>query len=201
MHLLLRELSCGKKAKGDLPRLPVTAVPPQKKVRACFLAVDETLLPELERFSDSPVLVDFFVEWVFNLRGGACNGTVLRLTPMACSYLKNHHMVTSVDVDGTATVTTLGSSTPGPAAGPLFSQGPDAPWHLDRIDTRPRLLEGTYDYTNTGVGIDLYILDSGINTAHTEFTGRVDTGANFVLEFPPSDVEDCMGHGTHVAGM
>jgi subtilisin family serine protease len=55
-----------------------------------------------------------------------------------------------------------------------------------------------------GAGQVIAIVDTGIDTDHPEFAGRVLSGARFLdaVEGPDSaDVEDDMGHGTHVAGI
>ena len=72
------------------------------------------------------------------------------------------------------------------------------PWGLDRIDQRNRPLSGTYNYTNTGAGVTAYIIDTGINTSHTEFGDRATSGYDAVDGSLPA--ADCHGHGTHVAG-
>lgn len=60
-------------------------------------------------------------------------------------------------------------------------------WGLDRIDGT---LDGSYNPpTLTGAGVTVYVVDSGVNTSDSGFGGRA-TG----------DL-DCMGHGTHVAGI
>jgi subtilisin family serine protease len=72
------------------------------------------------------------------------------------------------------------------------------PWGLDRIDQRPRAGDGVYRYSTTGAGVTAFIIDSGIRTTHKEFGGRAVSGYDFVnLD---GDAEDCLGHGTHVAG-
>lgn len=48
----------------------------------------------------------------------------------------------------------------------------DAPWHLGRINNRADR-KGEYDYSQTGAGVDVYVLDSGVNAGHQEFTGRI----------------------------
>jgi len=80
-------------------------------------------------------------------------------------------------------------------------------WGLDRIDQRETLLDRAYAYTATGAGVTAYIIDSGIFYDHPEFGGRASLGYDFVLEDNPDNTdpnqgagEDCMGHGTHVAG-
>lgn len=49
----------------------------------------------------------------------------------------------------------------------------------------------------TGAGVRVYILDSGIRATHEQFGGRVSLGPNFA---DGANV-DCAGHGTHVAGI
>lgn len=80
-------------------------------------------------------------------------------------------------------------------------------WGLDRIDQRGSALDRAYVSTTTGNGVTAYIMDSGIRGSHDEFEGRVSMGKDFVVSNNPEDTdpnqepgEDCMGHGTHVAG-
>ncbi|HEY0038337.1 MAG TPA: S8 family serine peptidase [Longimicrobium sp.] len=72
-----------------------------------------------------------------------------------------------------------------------------ATWGLDRIDQRALPLNGTYTYTPTGAGVNVYIIDTGINFAHTQFGGRAVSGYDAV---DGGTADDCNGHGTHVAG-
>lgn len=97
-------------------------------------------------------------------------------------------------------------------------------WGLDRIDETDRPMDGEYAYVDSaGAGVHVYIIDTGINPDHQEFTGRVGAGQNFVSSGPldgllggllggllpldllggevdPDNWQDCNGHGTHVAG-
>jgi serine protease len=72
------------------------------------------------------------------------------------------------------------------------------PGGLDRIDQRDRPVDATYTYDLTGVGVNVYIIDSGIRTTHVDFEGRAFHGYTAVNDFRGS--YDCNGHGTHVAG-
>lgn len=72
-------------------------------------------------------------------------------------------------------------------------------WGLDRIDQPDTPLDANYTYpSNAGQGAHVYVVDSGVNLGHTEFTGRTGSGYDFVDY--DSNPADCNGHGTHVAG-
>ena len=73
-----------------------------------------------------------------------------------------------------------------------------ATWGLDRSDQRSRPTNGTYTYSRTGSGVRVFVIDTGINGSHTEFTGRVAAGATAIND--GRGTTDCNGHGTHVAG-
>ncbi|KAH9910997.1 peptidase S8/S53 domain-containing protein [Epithele typhae] len=77
----------------------------------------------------------------------------------------------------------------------------NAPWGLARVSHRKKLSFGTfkkyvYD-ADGGDGVDVYVIDTGINVKHAEFEGRASWGKTM----PANDVdEDGNGHGTHCAG-
>ena len=90
----------------------------------------------------------------------------------------------------------------------LSTQSGQIPWHLDRIDQRFKTLDYFYQPIATGAGVDVYIVDTGINYNHEEFENRaMYSGYDAVdvyLKLEGSNQSrglDCDGHGTHVASL
>jgi subtilisin family serine protease len=110
------------------------------------------------------------------------------------------------------------------------SPQPSPPWGLDSIDGNipaptpdaTGRTTGTYSFNATGAGVIAYVLDSGINTAHQDFqfparatqaadcirfNNCVSGAASPFLDgacgsgLPNTINNDCLGHGTHVAGI
>ncbi len=71
-------------------------------------------------------------------------------------------------------------------------------WGLDRIDQTALPLNSNFVYSSTGSGVNVYVLDSGINPTHQDFGGRAAV-AHDVLNDGQNGI-DCRGHGTHIAG-
>ncbi|KAF3001240.1 hypothetical protein E8E13_002824 [Curvularia kusanoi] len=79
----------------------------------------------------------------------------------------------------------------------------NAPWGLQRISSdagasgNPQGQDFTYSFNNTqlGAGVDIYVLDTGVRTTHAVFTGRGTQGFTATGSTVDGD-----GHGTHCAG-
>ncbi|MBV6522399.1 MAG: Extracellular serine proteinase [Gemmatimonadaceae bacterium] len=73
-------------------------------------------------------------------------------------------------------------------------------WGWDRVSDRTLPLNNLKAfYPNAGTGVKIYVIDTGINPTHTEFTGR----AYYLYDEVGNDpvAADCHGHGTSVASM
>ena len=108
-------------------------------------------------------------------------GFVVKADDRALAALLADPRVQYVEEDGMATLDTIQTG---------------ATWGLDRVDRRLLPLDGWYTYDTTGAGVRAYVIDTGINLTHTQFTGSIGAGADFI----GGGVNDCNGHGTHVAG-
>ncbi len=92
-----------------------------------------------------------------------------------------------------------------PGAGVVGAAAEPANWALDRIDQRHLPLDGRpFEPGGTGVGIEIYVIDSGVRIAHPAFGGRAEPIGDFFggplpPDAAPADVSDCAspdGHGT-----
>ena len=56
----------------------------------------------------------------------------------------------------------------------------DPPWHLDRINQVALQLDGMYASNPTGVGVHVYMIDTGIQADHPEFLNADASGSRVV---------------------
>lgn len=120
-------------------------------------------------------------------------GAVVRASPSEIAALRADPQVSSVEPDSVVRASGVQQEVPGEVKTQVVQSS--APWGLDRIDQRNRPLSGTYNHAYAGSGVNAYVIDTGMRLDHSDFTGRVGWGAG-----PGGDVNDCNGHGTHVAG-
>lgn len=86
----------------------------------------------------------------------------------------------------------------------LLTDAAAVQWNLDRLDQHSKSLDGKFNPSRDGTGIDMYILDTGIRYDHTDFSGRVHyAGMDSIDELTGSKLKgkDCNGHGTHCAAI
>jgi subtilisin family serine protease len=110
------------------------------------------------------------------------NGFAAPLTPKQVAALRADAAVTRVEADGVATIVATQVNPPS--------------WGLDRIDQRNLPLNNQYTFNATAPSVHAYIIDTGIDTGHSDFEGR----ASQVVNTVGGPNRDCNGHGTHVAG-
>jgi subtilisin family serine protease len=69
-------------------------------------------------------------------------------------------------------------------------------WHLQRLITKELPLHITYKPKNHGEGVVVYVVDSGVNIAHSELDG-----ASIEYLYTPDDYTDPSGHGTAIISL
>jgi len=110
------------------------------------------------------------------------NGAIADLTPGMAAQLRKSSKILWVEEDkGVSTQTTV---------------SPTPSWGLDRIDQRANAATNSYSFATNGAGVTVYVIDTGISTSHSQFTGRARIG----FDAFGSNGIDTNGHGTHVAG-
>ena len=116
----------------------------------------------------------------------AIKGFAAALPAAAVQALRNNPNVAAVEQDMTVSLNQLASPEN------------QADWGLDRIDQADRPLDTQYHFTQTGAGVNAFVIDTGLRADHVEFTGRVLPGYGAVAD--GNGTNDCHGHGTHVSG-
>jgi serine protease len=116
----------------------------------------------------------------------AIQGFAGRIPAQAIEAIRHNPNVDLVERDGVVRKTAVGS------------------WGLDRIDQRDLPLDNDYSAAWNGSGVDVYIIDTGIDYATysggAQFGSRLDQGRDVDFVDDDDDASDCDGHGTHVAG-
>lgn len=91
-----------------------------------------------------------------------------------------------------------------PQKKPAIATQRNAPWNLCRLSSlKPRPKGGRYFFPQkAGKGVDVYLIDSGINIDHSELKGRARRGINLASSvlYAATD-NDMVGHGTKCAGI
>lgn len=79
---------------------------------------------------------------------------------------------------------------------PVFS-------HLPEVDSFLWVSQARQAFNVTGAGQTVAVLDTGLNTAHVDFAGRVSTQVNFTNDNggDQANAADGNGHGTNVGGI
>ncbi|XP_071797916.1 aqualysin-1-like [Asterias amurensis] len=100
----------------------------------------------------------------------------LRIPPHLVNYVRSLDAVEFVEQD---------------SLGHIQGQQNGATWGIDRVDQRDLPLDNTYQSKSCGNGVNVYVMDTGVNVKHSEFGTR----AHMLY-----GTTDDHGHGTHYSG-
>jgi subtilisin family serine protease len=146
--------------------------------------------------------------------GKVLRGFAATLTPSQLGKLRRTHGVAAVEENGRVAALGEGAGRVVPGHGtdrPHGLRGLDAlsgpapagrdagqAWGLDRIDQHRLPLDHRFVSSDDGRGATAYVMDTGVDYGHSEFTGRAVPGLDVIGDGRGG--ADCNGHGTHVAG-
>ncbi|MDQ2069375.1 S8 family serine peptidase [Natronospira bacteriovora] len=124
--------------------------------------------------------------------GAALTGFSASVPEARLASLRNHPRVASVNIDTEMSIA-QGNCPHCGGGGGGGGGGQTVPWGIDRV--------GSQDNPNTGAGINVYILDTGIDPRHDD----LNVAGGYAIERCrggrcAADWDDGHGHGTHVAG-
>jgi subtilisin len=125
---------------------------------------------------------------------------VADIKPSAIKKLEKSDKVKSVEEDAVAYAVDDADEAKGKPTPPTPPAPPAqaVPWGVNRIDA------DLVWPTNTGVGIDVAIIDTGIDKDHPDLEDNLGSGVNFVSskgKVNSGAWDDDNGHGTHCAGI
>lgn len=197
LHILLIYISilillglngCSDQASIENPQAPATQT---NQIIPLLKAPDGSRIPNSyivvfkEDVSDVDLESDKLVKQIAGSRGyvykHALKGFSIKVSANAISRLMNNPNIAYIEEDQIMTAVTTQTG---------------ATWGIDRIDQASLPLSTTYNYNYTGLGVDVYIIDTGIKFDHVEFGGRAVFGYD---AFGGTGI-DGNGHGTHVSG-
>jgi subtilisin len=122
--------------------------------------------------------------------GSAFFGFAASVTEGRLNALRNNPNVASVEFDGEKSIN---KGKPGSGGGTPSPQV--MPWGISRT--------GADSNSNTGAGVHVYVLDTGLDSDHADLAGNIGNG----MAFENCKGKDCSqpwdddhGHGTHVGG-
>jgi subtilisin family serine protease len=132
----------------------------------------------------------------------ALSGFAGPLNPGQLQALAKHKDVLRIEPDQVVVAADTQCPGGGPEPVTQYKTAPDyAPaYSVDRIDQIALPFSNSYTYKSSGAGVNVYIVDTWLDTNHPDFGGRASAGYDGYPK-DPSNGEECSGHATHVAGI
>lgn len=174
-----------------------------RPIKGEYIVILDRSIPEAAVANVSQALAKSHTGRLRRVMSSAANGFSVEMTEASARALSKNPQVLLVEENGYVE-TSLYVSTPN--------------WHLDRID-QVSGTDGRYTFCETGTGVTVYVVDTGVAKSHSEFiksdgTSRVLEGVSFSMDSFASTnpcggftgTEDFArtynaGHGTSVASL
>jgi len=123
----------------------------------------------------------------------ALNGFAAKLNAGQLKQLQKHPEVAYIEQDAEVAIEKSQEGISLQVSQPVTAQQ----WGLDRIDQPYLPLNGTYNYTTLASNVTVYLIDTGINVSHVEFSTR----SAVAYDALGGNGIDCNGNATYHQGI
>jgi Subtilase family/Peptidase inhibitor I9 len=140
---------------------------------------------------------------ILRLYKQALNGFAIRLSAQQAQELAQDDRVEFVEEDAQMSLRQVDlvpcSTTASDGHIPSCASQTEPAWDLDRLNQSTTTLDSSYTQVGTGKNVNVYVVDTGILTTHTDFQGRATSVYDAIND--GNGGTDCNGHGTFAAGL
>jgi subtilisin family serine protease len=175
----------------------------KEKISGSYIVVlNDTEDPDQVAEKKKQEIGDLKVKHVYK---NALKGFTVEIPDQEASKLRDNPEVKYVEQDQVATATAQNDNPknsgkrkkPPSGGGGTTRQPQQLPWGIDKIDAD---LSSTLAGNGSGTvdGVKAYIIDTGIDTTHPDLNVSTTDGVSYIND--SHGINDCAGHGTHVAG-
>jgi hypothetical protein len=208
---LLAGLALALLATGSAPTLAQEAASPigQQKLRLQRRAIPNRYIVKFRDGITKPEIAQIAKDLgarnrpILHLYKQTLNGFAIRLSVQQAQELAQDDRVEFVEEDAKMSLRQVAlvpcSTTASDGHTPNCASQTAPAWDLDRLNQSTSTLDSSYTQVGTGKSVNVYVVDTGILTTHSDFQGRATAVYDAIND--GNGGTDCNGHGTFAAGL